>query len=137
MNEWLSVGLLAILLVGLAAIRTAQTLLKGVQRVPKENGEGELAEPMPIALLQVRAIWSIVVIMVAGITMYLVIPQGGIEELFVERALRLRFTLLLIISFGLIAWIMAPLNRKGKWADLLDERDDLVLRRANSNWWGS
>lgn len=130
MNAWVVITFAAgVVICGLGIYTAIRSMQQGHERVRDQKGQNE---NIPMTLMQIRSIWAMVNILAgSGLIIYLIISRP-ITDFFEDASYRIVVTVILTVMLLINLFIMIPTSRKGKWSDLLDERDQQVLDKATN-----
>ncbi len=132
MNTWLIITVsIAFLVSAFGAYLGVKTLrsLRDRKRALTENGE---QQKIPMAAIQQRALWNILSMFIGLIILFWMFDGHAVTDFFKDDTFRISSTGVLCVMLLINLFLMLPTSKKGKWSELFDERDELVLTRAGT-----
>ena len=131
MNGWMSLTIMISIMLSILGSIIGVRTIRRLRLMARGRSDAELPTPMPMAMLQTRAMWNLVVTTLGIAVLFLMFAGQPITEFFWDARYGGSLTLVIMIVIIINAIMMAPTGKKGKWARLLDERDEVVLALAN------
>ncbi len=132
MNIWFGVTMVSALFVsGMAAYMGIRALQRLKERKSQLEAGGEIIN-IPMAMLQKRSLWNILSITIGVLVISWLFKGHAVSEFFADDKLRISITAVIALTLMVNLFLMLPTSKKGRFSNMFDERDELVLTKASN-----